>query len=127
MSVRRQLVEEFESQIKELGKLELGTDKHKATVDSVTKLADRIIEIDKIEQEMELKDLTQGFEANYKERQLIDEKKDRLVKNCLTGVNVVGGLGFAFAAFLLSMNFEKTGTLTTEGGRSALKQLLRFK
>ena len=43
MSIKNDLVEEFESELEELGKMEVGTEKYKTLVDGVTKLADRII------------------------------------------------------------------------------------
>lgn len=127
MGVKRLLVEEFENELKELEKTELGTEQHKVMVDSVTKLADRIIEIDKHEQEAYDRETARINESSFKAMQLTDEKRDRWIKNGLTAVSTVGGLGLAFAAFVMSMNFEKEGTLTTEGGRTALRHLLKFK
>lgn len=127
MSVKSILVEEFESELKEVKKLEVGSDKHKNAVDSLTKLADRIIEIEKLKDEADFKRESLDNETSLKEQQFKDEKKDRNIKNGLTAVNVIGGLGFAAWAFVSSMNFEKEGTLTTDGGKSALRHLLKFK
>lgn len=127
MGIKRILIEEFEKELGELGRLEVGTDKYKNTVDGVTKMADRIIEIEKNEQELSNREIARDDENEFKAAQIADEKRDRLIKNVLTGLNVIGGFGLAAWAFVASMNFEKEGTLTTEGGRSALRQLLRFK
>lgn len=127
MGIKRILIEEFEKELGELGRLEVGTDKYKNTVDGVTKMADRIIEIEKNEQELSIREIARDDENEFKAAQIADEKRDRLIKNVLTGLNVIGGFGLAAWAFVASMNFEKEGTLTTEGGRSALRQLLRFK
>lgn len=127
MGIKRILVEEFEKELEELKRLEVGTDKYKNTVDGVTKMADRIIEIEKNETAKEDRSKTSEVDIYLKEQQLKEDKKDRLIKNILTGVNIVGGFGLAAWAFVASMNFEKEGTLTTEGGRSALRQLLKFK
>ena len=127
MSVRSNLVEEFESELEELSKMEVGTDTYRATVDGVTKLADRIIEIDKIEKENSVKIDTQEQEYAIKAQQLKDEKKDRFIKNCIAVGTFVGGVLVYGLAFIASTNFEREGTLTTEGGRSSLRQLLKLK
>lgn len=127
MSVRSNLVEEFESELEELGKMEVGTDTYKTTVDGVTKLADRIIEIDKIEKEHSVQIDTQEQEYAIKAQQLKDEKKDRLIKNCITIGTFIGGVLVYGLAFIASTNFEREGTLTTEGGKSSLRQLLKLK
>ena len=126
MSIKSVLIEEFNSEVKGLGKMELGSDKYKTTVEGVTKLADRIIEIEKNESDLNDKADCREIENGLKERQLKVDKKDRTIKNLLTGANIIGGLAVATWAFVSSMNFEKEGTLTTEGGRSALRHLLKF-
>lgn len=126
MSIKTNLVKEFENEIEELGKLELGSDKYDSTVDGVCKLADRIIEIDKLESENDEKDRQREVDVNLKVSQMESENRDRLIRNCIEGTKVIGGFGLAAWAFIASMNFEKEGTLTTEGGRTALRQLLKF-
>ena len=127
MSIKNDLVEEFESELEELGKMEVGTEKYKTLVDGVTKLADRIIEIDKVENEHVVQIDTQEQEYAIKAQQLKDEKKDRFIKNCIAVGTFVGGVLVYSLAFIASMNFEREGTLTTEGGRSSLRQLLKLK
>lgn len=126
MSIKHNLIEEFNDEISRLGKIELGSEEYKATVDGVTKLADRIIKIEDGEREASLKEIARADENELKAEQNADERRDRLIRNCIEGVKVVGGFGMAAWAFVASMNFEKEGTLTTEGGRSALRQLLKF-
>ena len=61
-------------------------------------------------------------------KQMEDDKKDRWVRNGIEFVKVGGGLAAACVAFVLSMKFEEEGKLfSTEGGRSSLRQLLKFK
>lgn len=127
MSVRTELVEEFNEELKEVKKLEVGTEKHKTAVDAVTKLADRIIEIKKLESDVALKEVAQSNEHASKMKALEEEKKDRKVKNGLQLFATVGGWVVAGLAFVASVNFEKEGTITTEGGKSSLRQLLKFK
>lgn len=126
MSVKNVLSEEFHEELKELRKLKVGTDEYRIAVEGVTKLADRIIEIEKNEQEASIKEISRQDENELKAVQLEDEKRAQLIRNGIEGIKIVGGLGLAAWAFVASMNFEKEGTLTTEGGRNALRQLLKF-
>lgn len=126
MSVKNVLSEEFHEELKELRKLKVGTDEYRIAVEGVTKLADRIIEIEKNEQEASIKEISRQDENELKAAQLEDEKRVQLIRNGIEGIKIVGGLGLAAWAFVASMNFEKEGTLTTEGGRNALRQLLKF-
>lgn len=126
MSVKNAITEEFYDQLGRLGKMELGDDKYKNTVDGVTKLADRIIELEKLENESKFKADTRETEYSLKMQLMNEEKRAQMIRNGIEGVKIVGGLGLAAWAFVASMNFEKEGTLTTEGGRNALRQLLKF-
>lgn len=127
MSFKRILDEEITNELNELKKISVGTEEHKASVDALTKLMDRKIELEKLEVESKTQDLNRDVETNLRLQQMESEKRDRLIKNVLTGVSTVGGLLCAGLAFVASINFEKEGTLTTEGGRSALRQLLKFR
>ena len=127
MSIKNELMEEFNDEVKGLRGLQLGSDEYKATVDGVTKLADRIIEIDKIQQEASAKQISQINENELKAAQMADDRIDKWIRNGIEGVKVVGGLVAAGLALVVSINFEREGTLTTEAGKSALRQLLKFK
>lgn len=127
MSIKNELIEEFNDEVKGLRGLQLGSDEYKATVDGVTKLADRIIEIDKIQQEASAKQISQINENELKAAQMADDRIDKWIRNGIEGVKVVGGLVAAGLALVVSINFEREGTLTTEAGKSALRQLLKFK
>lgn len=127
MSIKTNLIEEFNSELKELEKMDVGTDEYKITVDGLTKLADRIIAIEAAETEKENRAIDRGVDVEFRTRQLADEKKDKITKNCLTGLSVVGGLAVAFVTAVMSMNFEREGTFTTEAGKGSIRQLLKFK
>ena len=127
MSIKTPLIEEFHSELEDLKKMEVGTDEYETSVNGVTKLADRIIEIEKQEYENSARAIERQIDAELREQQLADEKQDRIVKNCLTGISIVGGLGVAFVVSVMSMNFERESTFTTEAGKGAVRQLLKFK
>lgn len=128
MSIKHKLVDEFNSELEALNTMEVGGDDYKVAVDGVTKIADRIIELERLESENQIRTNAQYNEIVTKMDQLKADKRDRLIKNCITGFNVVGGLGFAAWAFVASMKYEDKGLIpSTEGGRMSLKHLLRFK
>ena len=113
--LKKQLSSEFTTQLEKLGQMDCTSEEYKLATDGLTKVADRIIEIEKIENEQALK-----------AQQVKDEKRDKLVRSVIEGTKVVTGFGLAAWAFVASMNFEKEGTFTTQGGRSAINQLLKF-
>ncbi len=115
MDIRRQLEGEFNARLEELGVMTLGSDEYKVASDCLTKVADRIIEIDKIESDKELRN-----------KQMRDEQLDRIIKNAIEVGKFIGGVGAFALAFKASMNFEKEGTLTTQAGRNALDRLLKI-
>jgi hypothetical protein len=106
---------EFEARLEDLGAIDLTSEEYKRATESVTKIADRIIEIEKIEAEQALK-----------AQQAKDEKRDKVVGRVMDGVKFVGGSLITIGCFVAAMNFEKEGTLTTQGGRNALSKLLKF-
>lgn len=125
--IERMLESEWESEIQELGKMKLGSEEYKITVDGVTKLTDRMVELKKLEQAAIAEEKNREFEENYKLQQLQDEKKDRIIKNIVNGVSVIGGLVAAVGMGLLSMKFERTDTITTSVGKRAFGDIFKFK
>ena len=127
MSIKTKLTEEFNSELDELAKMEVGTDEYKTTVDGVAKLADRIIAIEAAEAERENRAIDRQVDIEHKMKQLADEKHDKIVKNCIAVVTFVGGLVTTLTISIMSMNFEREGTFTTEAGKSSIRELLRIK
>lgn len=124
MKVETLLNEEIQEEFEELGKLEVGTEKYKIAVDGLTKLCDRAIELEKFKAETELKQDQQNVDAELRAEQLKDERKDRVVKNVLTGAGIGIPALLTVWGTLKSINFEKTGTITTIMGRGFIQKLL---
>lgn len=118
------LHEEIQDEFEELGKMEVGTEKYKTAVDGLIKLCDRAIEIEKIKTDTELKQDQQNVDAELRAEQLKDERKDRVVKNCLTGAGIVIPTVVTIWGTLKSIKFEETGTITTIMGRGFIQKLL---
>lgn len=126
-NVKKQLVGEFDARLEQLGVQELGTDAYKSSVDSMTKIADKIVEIEKLEMERDFRAQQLESERAFKEKQIKESKKDRWTKTAVDVGKFGLGLGVTFLAFVASINYEDKGILTTQGGKTALKELLKFK
>lgn len=116
MNIEKLLNEEIQSEFEVLRDADPSDEVFEPTVNSVTKLLDRAIEIDKL-----------NIEHEERLHSAKIDKIDRIAKHVISGVSVVGGLAAAIIMGFASMNFEKEGTFTSEAGRSAIRQLLKFK
>lgn len=127
MSIQRLLREEIESEFKELSKIAPGGDEYKVAVDGITKLMDRAIEMEKNEIDRQDRIDARDSENELKTKQMEDEKKDRFVKNLLTGVGTIGGLVVTIWGAKKAWKFEETGTVASPVGRSFINKLISFR
>ena len=130
MGNKNLLYEELEKELKELSRMQIGTEQYKVAVDGITKLTDRIIEIDKLDSEKnakELENIARMEEQELKREQLKSEKRDRIVKNVIAVGGAVLSVAVYALAFIASTNFEREGTFTTEGGKNSIRQLLKLR
>ena len=127
MSVKHILEEEIKNELENLGRETIGSDNYKANVEGVTKLLDKKIELEKPEAESKDKVESRNTEIEMKLQQMKDEKKDRWIRHGVTIGTFVGSCVMYGLAFVASTNFEREGTFTTEGGRNALRNLMKLK
>ena len=127
MSIQRLLREEIESEFKELSKITPGGDEYKVAVDGITKLMDRAIEMEKNDLDRQDRIDARDSENEFKTKQMEDEKKDRFVKNLLTGVGTIGGLVVTIWGAKKAWKFEETGTVASPVGRSFINKLISFR
>ena len=127
MSIQKLLREEIESEFKELSKITPGGDEYRVAVDGITKLMDRAIELEKNEIDRQDRIDARDSENEFKTRQMEDEKKDRFVKNLLTGVGTIGGLVVTIWGAKKAWKFEETGTVASPVGRSFINKLISFR
>ena len=127
MSIQRLLREEIESEFKELSKIAPGGEDYKVAVDGITKLMDRAIEMEKNEIDRQDRIDARDSENEFKTKQMEDEKKDRFVKNLLTGVGTIGGLVVTIWGAKKAWKFEETGTVASPVGRSFINKLISFR
>jgi hypothetical protein len=116
MDMTTKLHVEIDERFDDIAKLDPSTKEYSAAVDSVTKLMDRAIEIEK-------------FEASetQNEKQMKEDRKSRLVKNCIDVGSVVLPLAVTIWGAKASFKFEEEGTITTTIGRKFMDKIISFK
>jgi hypothetical protein len=118
------LEEEITREFRVLSDLAPGNEDYKIAVEGLTKLTDRAIEIDKIKAERKEKREATNSENYYRTQQLEADNKDRLIKNVLSAVSIIGGFALTVWGTKTSIKFEETGTITTIMGRGFINKLL---
>ena len=127
MSIQRLLREEIESEFKELSTITPGGENYKVAVDGITKFMDRAIEMEKNEIDRQDRIDARDSENEFKTKQMEDEKKDRFVKNLLTGIGTIGGLVVTIWGAKKAWKFEETGTVASPVGRNFINKLISFR
>ena len=124
MNIENQLRVEIANELTELGKLQLGSEEYRGTVDCITKLMDRALEMEKLNADIHDREFVRENENDLKQKMFADERRDRLVKNCLTAAGIVIPTIVTIWGTLKSIEFEKEGTITTIMGRGFIQKLL---
>lgn len=113
MKVEELLEEDLVSEMEKLRVTKYNDSEYRAVSDTVSMLMDKKIEMDKVKSEQ-----------LFREQQLADEKKDRLIKNVLGAAGIVLPLIVTIWGTKVSLEFEKEGTVTTIIGRGLIQKLL---
>lgn len=116
MSMTTKLNVEIEDKLDELTNMDSSTKEYAVAVDSVTKLMDRAIEIEKLE-----------LSDSQNEKQMKEDRKSRLVKNCIDVGSIVLPLAVTIWGARASFKFEETGTITTSVGRKFMDKIIFWK
>lgn len=124
MDVESLLHEELNREFEKLKGMEVGNEAYSKTVEGLTKLADMAAEIDKMKVEHNEKLEAQRMDNYFRVQQMKDENKDRLIKNILSAVSIIGGFAITVWGTKTSIKFEETGTITTIMGRGFINKLL---
>lgn len=127
MSTERLLTNVIDRNLEVLTEMEVGSETYKSTVDSTTKLIDRMLEIDKFNTEYSEKIEARETEQEIERERMEHERKDRIVKNIISAVSIGGGLVLTVWGTIKSLKFEETGTVTSTAGRKAINSLLFFR
>lgn len=124
MSVYRSMYEEVENHISEIGKMELGSSEHVATVNCTNSMIDRLNECDKIKNEERKIDIEEK-KLELEEARLASDQRGRLALNVITVATTVGYVAVHVWTVLSDRKFESGGFMhTSEAGRSSRRNLL---
>ena len=127
MNIEDLLVDELDAQFAKLRTENLKPEDEKAVVDSLAKLLDRKIEMDRVHNDCVDKAATRESEQLMKQQQLEEEKKDRLIKNIISVAGIALPLLVTIWGTKVSLKFEEEGTFTTMAGRNFIGNLFRRK
>lgn len=117
MNMKEKLKAEIVGDLGLMEDMNITSDEYKTSAEIVSKLMDRAIELDRLDIEREKMAASQKIEVDLKQQQMKEERIDRIVKNILTGVSIVGGFGLTVWGTYKTLKFEETGTITTSAGR----------
>lgn len=116
MSMTTKLYVEIEEKLDKVNELDPTTKEYATAVDSVTKLVDRAIEIEKLE-----------ASEIQNEKQIKEERKSRLIKNLIDIGGIVLPLAVTLWGVKASLYFEDSNTVTTTVGRKFMDRMFNFK
>ena len=116
ISMATKLNVEIEDKFDKLAELDPSTKEYAVAVDSVTKLMDRAIEIEKLESS-----------DVQNEKQMKEDRKSRLVKNFIDVGSIVLPLAVTIWGARASFKFEENGTITTSVGRKFMDKIISWK
>lgn len=123
MSLKTWLGVAIEDGFNKLDDMEVGSDEYKVTVEQLTKMSDRVIEIEKFESEEENQKSTREIDKDLRLKQMRQEQIDRYIKHGLTAISVIGGIALTIWGAKASWRFEETGTVTSTAGRKFIGNL----
>ena len=147
--IEQLLREQIQAEVESLEGLEVGSKEHQMVVDEVAKLTDRLIEFKKFEadnqdkaekreeeqaktkfeqnlknEQFELEKSKFQTENDFKLKQANEDRKDRIIKNCVSVAGIVLPIWVTIWGTLKTLEFEKEGTVTTIMGRGFINKLL---
>lgn len=123
MNVKETLAIEIESQIKAMEDMEIGSEVYRDAIDGLNVLLSKFNDLERTEFEYQDKYEAREKETEVKLMQVKEDRKDRIVKNCLTAVSVVGGIAVTVWGTIKTLKFEEEGTITTNAGRAFVNKL----
>lgn len=122
--IERLLHEEIQNELKELAKMDVGSDEYKTAVDGIAKLMNLKMDRTKFEAECQEKTESRKLDVELKLKQMDEDRKGRIVRDVLTAMGIVIPAALAIWGTKASFEFEKEGTITTIMGRGFINKLL---
>ena len=124
MRIETLLRDEIQNEFEELKQMGLGSETYKTTVDGLTKLVDRAIEMEKMESELQEIIYNRETDNDLKLKQMKDEKTNRFVTNAIAIAGIVIPSLLTVWGTMKTLKFEEEGTVTTIMGRGFINKLL---
>lgn len=127
MSVESNLREEVLLELDELSKAEFGSEKYKTGVSGIAQLADRLIELSKLDSEDEKLELERK-KLELENLRFEEDKKDRKAKNRISVLGVAVPSVIAVVGGAAMFIYEERGSITSQAGRKIIdKYIFRVK
>ena len=117
------LHDEIESELKNLGTMDCGSEDYKVVVDGLTKLLDRAIEMEKPDISQEEAEAKRDNEIEKTMLQIEEENKTRRSNLGANLLSVAAGVGTAIVGTLITLKFEETGSVSTIAGKEWTRKL----
>lgn len=102
-------------------------DAYKLQVNRVSELEKLLVDLEKAELDVDKVAAGQDIDERIKYRQMEEEKHNQRNKNIIEAAKIGVPVVAAFVMGLISMKWEKEDTLTSSAGKSALRDILKFK
>lgn len=139
--IKALLDSEISTELEKLSELKIGSDEYKVTVDGITKLMDKKIELERMKNDDQAKkdnlkldekkiegELTEKAKSREIEEkkleQISNDKRDQLFKNGIAIANIVVPSLITIWGTFKTLKFEETGTVTTIMGRGFVNKLI---
>lgn len=120
--IQYKLKENLSEQLDELNKISVEDEKFDGAVNGITKLMDRMIKIEEMRDQKDLKDEARLIEADMR----IKEIKELKRKNRLEVVKIVVPTTAMFLTAIGTAIYEKTDTVTNTPGKISIRNLMSF-
>lgn len=126
MNVKTNLRDELNNEIHELSKAEFGSETYKVGANGVAQIADRVIELERIDIENQKLDIEQQ-KIDIENQKLDDDRKDRKYKNVIAFAGVAIPAVITVVGGIAMFVFEERGSITSQAGRKIVDRIFRMK
>ena len=129
MNFKTELKDVWRKEIETLNEIDVDSQEslYKAQLERVTSIEKMLTDLEKAEMDSDEKRYCRNTDEQFKYVEIDAEKRDRKTRNLIEVTKIVVPVTAAFAMGLISMKWEKIDTLTTTAGKSALRDILKFK
>ena len=129
MNFKTDLQDVWRKEIETLNEIDVDSQEslYKAQLERVTSIEKMLTDLEKAEMDSDEKRYCRDMDEQFKHIEIYAEKRDRKTRNLIEVTKIVVPVTAAFAMGLISMKWEKIDTLTTTAGKSALRDILKFK